>query len=1087
MKQLTETAGSIQNTLLTYKQGTEVATLPVGSTSWYSWLETATTFTFHSDTCSFTAHKKRASSRRGGWYWYAYRRWHGRLQWCYLGTSAALTLERLQAAGRRLAGSAESATYAIASMPVAPLAAVEHSSRPPHSSLLETRFLIPRLPIHYVARPRLLASIDQGTRARLTMVSAPAGSGKTTLLAAWARQTRNPVAWLSLVPDENDPPRFLAYLLGALRNLQAPNLEQDIGLELTPHGSAWEEQLIYYVNELAHVLSSDTVLILDDYHTISSELAHAMLSFLLSYAPPQLHILVGTRSAPPLPLASLRAHGQLWELGTEDLRFTSSEIQAFLHAMGLDLSSSVLQLLEQQTQGWIVGTHLLALALRSQTDAGAFLQAQPGAHPFLLEYISEEILVHQAPEIRDFLLKTSILSRLCAQLCEAVTGQADGQARLSSLYSANLLQNAPDSSETWYSYHPLFAEALRAYLHKYMPEMVPELYRRASRWYEEQQNNEEACEYALQAGDFSRALDLLIEYLPEIMEQGRMELLARWLEYFPAEMIFSSPALCIAAIWMQVFSKSSSETITQLVEHMAEHAQTQSQATGSSWAELQSELTLFRALTALSRKDFAHTRIMLYDALQALAAHKTLLSRLIALQIQTFIGIMHSASGDLQAAEQTFLGICTSYSSEDKYTLNPVATWYLSEIYQAQGDLRKQGEFYQRIWQALASRPTIPPLVLALFHMGKASLCYEQNHLSEAAHSARQALAAAQSLGLLTLSSFIRCLQARIELALGQPESALIFLQDQKQASTSAASRLDLLARSIPQDLRTAFPILDLWLQTRIELVQSNTAFARTSPQADEQQPGAAPEKRFIEIPAVRLALSCGMLEEALSWKNAQPLRPNELSAVLLDDMHYAEYITLARVLLAQWRLERNKAALSQALALLGFLRDRADPRGLQGWLIESQMLAALCLQAQGKIKPALSILGALLPQTEQAGFVRLIADEGQPMANLLAQVSGWTSATPEYVQQLREASLSMQIVAPTHRPKTPQSLPDPLSPREQEVLTLLASGYSNQQIADQLIISLNTAKRHVKHLLVKLSATNRTRAVIRARELHLL
>ena len=257
-----------------------------------------------------------------------------------------------------------------------------------------------------------------------------------------------PVAWLSLEEADNDPLRFLSYLMAALTRMSAGSEERDAALPITPRGTSWEEVLTSFVNDLACVLVRDTVLVLDDYHLMTAEPIHAALRFLIEHAPSHLHLLIGTRVDPPLPLARLRARSQLSEMRVEELRFAPPEVQAFLQAMELDLTPDLHDALEQRTQGWIVGIQLLALALRGQAQPATLLQTQPGAHPFFLEYVSEELLARLPAEDRRFLLRTSILDRMTGALCEAVTGLSHGQRRLADLYRQNLLIYLLDDTGT---------------------------------------------------------------------------------------------------------------------------------------------------------------------------------------------------------------------------------------------------------------------------------------------------------------------------------------------------------------------------------------------------------------------------------------------------------------------------------------------------------------------------------------------------------------------------------------------------------------------------------------------------------------
>jgi LuxR family transcriptional regulator, maltose regulon positive regulatory protein len=1053
MEQPSLSRGVVSDQMLVYQGEAQEISILVGSPAWYAWLEQAHAFSFRDDTGTFTAHKARPSNRRGGWYWYAYRRCHGQLLRSYLGASSNLTFERLGDAARQLSLKAEVSSHK-------PLVSSGSSTLlPPRSedgnqiTLLTTKFHIPRLPVHHIARSRLLAELDQGAQTRLTLISAPAGSGKTTLLSTWARATNLPVAWLSLEAADDDPQRFLSALIAALKHPDTQIGEQDVVLHRIAQEHSWQEILTRFVNNLGVLLTRDTAVILDDYHLITSEAIHTALRFFIEYAPPQLHLLIGTRSDPPLPLARLRARGQLCELHSEALCFVSDEVEAFVGAMGLTLTGEATGLLEQRTEGWIAGIQLLALALRGRSDATAFLHASGGTHHFLLDYVSEEILAQQAPEMQHFLLRTCILERITGSLCDTVTGGVGGQAKVSALLRANLFVSALDDTQTWYRYHPLFAETLHVHLQKLEPELIPELYLRASRWYEQHQGEEEACDYALLAGDFPRAAHLVAGLLPQMVEQGRFEQLNRWLSQLPPALIAASPQLYIATPWMYSLNKRLPTDVDQMLKRMEQHMQKQKKGEKASWVEPQSVLTLFHALTALSQNNLPRAFMLVRKALRVLTTRETALSQLISRFLKISLSILYGSSGDLATAEQILLELSEIRPTETFSLINLAAPFLLGELYKAQGQLRKGEALYESFVQAFGSPRDLPPmplLVMGFSLMRKTSLLYEWNRLPEAASGIQQVL--------------------------------------------------EMLPRAvleiIPRTTQPALLAFGLWAQARVEWAQGRPNAARYFLEVVRNQPemmGELPpekERPPVDVAtlAARLALVCDQVEEARRWERTCGIRFDDTPVTLLESRQVFVYLTLARVLIARGRGQGEEEALTQALILLGHWHNLAERLNLQGWLIEIQMLTSLALQAQGKTRQALTTLGAVLVLAEPEGYVRLFADEGQPMGHLLAHISEYTAASPSYIQRLQAA------IPPTHqvllnptRSKAPLGMLDQLSGREREVLSLLAAGASNQLIADRLVISLNTAKRHVKNIIAKLNVSNRTQAVARARELHLL
>jgi len=1036
MDQLFATRGVVLDATLVYQQDGRQVTLSVGTSSWLAWVQTATSFTFKNEEGSFTAHKTRASNGRGGWYWYASRRWRGHLFKRYLGTSEHLTLSRLREVAHDLTvctGDTQREQPASSLSPALSADVFVVGDDP----MLLTKLQSPRLPMHHVSRPRLLTLLEQSLLQPVTLVSAPAGSGKTTSLAEWATTTSVPVAWISCDAADNDPARFLSCLIAA-----ASRLDERMSAAVQPHRS-WcahdhERVLTSLLNGLERLLQQDAVILLDDAHLLTAEAVQAALRFLFDHLPTRLHLIIGTRVDPPLPLARLRAHGQLSELRFEELRFVSAEVEAFVHAVGLTLSGAAKDLLQQCTEGWIAGIQLLALALRGKSDAVAFLRTFGGQHCFLLDYVSEEVLSQQTPELQRFLLRTCILERMTGQLCDAVTGESGGQDRLATLLRMNLFVSVLDETQTWYRYHPLFAEALRAQLHKQEPELIAELYRRASRWYEEHQDRETACAYAFLARDLPHAAQLLEGVFPHLVEQGRLEQVATWLGQLPPAVIAASPRLSVAWVGAQGLRKHSLEHMEQLLERLERQIQAQPQD-AAPWAELQRELALRQAVAAFSQHEFARTITLAHDALQLIPAQESALSRFISLRLRVLLSRAYRASGDLAAAELLLLEVSLPQPLAPYDPLNVGAAWSLARLYAAQGQLRKQGRLYESVFLGIPSEVALPPLVLALLQGSRAVLLYEWNRLLEASQAAQQSILLAEQMGLAVLSSSGLWIQACIGLAQGQAETARQFLQQRRE-------------------------------------------------QPQVQMPLAEQEEVSWAAIHARLALACGQVEEAWQWERSCGRRFDDRPGPELSGANYFEYVTLARVLIARGRRERSEAALSRARLLLDHLRDLVMRVGLRGWFLEIQMLTALALQAQGKIKQALTMLGAVLAQAEPEGYVRLFADEGQPMAQLLAHISGSTTASASYIHHLQDAlAHTAPVPADLTGPAAPQPLPSPLSPREQEVLALLVLGLSNQQIAERLVISLNTVKCHVKHLLAKLVVTNRTQALVRARELHLL
>ena len=414
-------------------------------------------------------------------------------------------------------------------------------------SLLLTKLYIPPVRSDAVERSRLAALIDQGIDKPLTLVSAPAGFGKTTLLSAWAAQSGNTVGWVSLDEADNDVVRFLSYLIAALQNVQ-----KEIGKTASRMLEAAQRLpipsiLTTLMNEVGQA-QRQFVVVLDDYHVIDAEPVREAMTFILEHQPENLHLVIDTRADPFLPLTRLRARNQLVELREKDLRFTPEEVRQFIHhAKNVTLSERDIDALGAKTEGWGVGLQLAALSIQDREDASQFIQTFSGTHRYILDYLMEEVLQRQTEEVKDFLLKTSILERMCAPLCEAVWENKGGKAGeiLRDLERRNVFVVPLDEEGTWYRYHRLFSDLLRKQLEVLRGGIIPQLHSKASQWFEKNGMIEDALKQALTIKDHQRVSRLLEGNFVRLFDRGERTNLMRWLESRPEEVLCSSPLLCV--------------------------------------------------------------------------------------------------------------------------------------------------------------------------------------------------------------------------------------------------------------------------------------------------------------------------------------------------------------------------------------------------------------------------------------------------------------------------------------------------------------------------------------------------------------
>ncbi|MFZ0166488.1 MAG: hypothetical protein WAL12_23155, partial [Trebonia sp.] len=413
--------------------------------------------------------------------------------------------------------------------------------------LLETKLHVPRWRRSLVARPRLSERLSRGAESALTLVSAPAGFGKTTLLAEWlaaAPADGRSVAWLSLDQRDNDPALFWTYLVAALKTA-APGEGAGALSLLHPPRSPGEAGLVTLLNDL-DAISDDVVLVLDDYHVIDAREVQDGMAFLLEHLPRQIHLVIGSRTDPALPLARLRGRGELVEIRAADLRFTPGEAAAYLNGvMGLALAAADVAALEGRTEGWIAALQLAALSMQGREDTAAFIAGFAGDDRYIVDFLAEEVLQRQPGHVQQFLLRTCILDRLCGPLCDAVTGQDDGKAMLAALERGNLFLVPLDDRRQWYRYHQLFADVLQARLRDERPEEVPDLHRRASGWHEQNGEPSEAIRHALAAGDFERAADLVELAIPAMLRSRQEAAVLGWLELLPDVVVRVRPVLSV--------------------------------------------------------------------------------------------------------------------------------------------------------------------------------------------------------------------------------------------------------------------------------------------------------------------------------------------------------------------------------------------------------------------------------------------------------------------------------------------------------------------------------------------------------------
>src|SRR5579859_5077196 len=649
--------------------------------------------------------------------------------------------------------------------------------------ILATKLYMPRLRPNVVSRPRLLERLNEGLHRKLTLISAPAGFGKTTLLSEWTLGLGRPVAWLSLDEGDNDPTRFLTYLVAALQTI-APNLGKGVwGALQSPQPPPPDSILTTLLNDLA-TLPDQIVLVLDDYHLIEAQAVDQALTFLVEHLPPQMHLVIVTRSDPHLPLARLRARDHVTELRAADLRFTASESAAFLNqAMGLTLSAADIAALERRTEGWIAGLQLAALSLQGQEDASSLIASFTGSHHFVLDYLMEEVLGQQSKRVQTFLLHTSILDRMSGPLCDAVMldSSASGQATLEDLERANLFLIPLDNERRWYRYHHLFADLLRLRLQQSISSspadaqsQVNELHLRASQWLEDQGLTMEAFHHAAAAHDVERA-ERLIEgkSIPRHFP-GAVTTVLSWLGSLPKTVLDARPSLWVryATLLLVRAEMTGVEEKLQAAESALQGANLDERTRDliGQIAAVRATLALtpYQPETVLAQSRCALEYLDTENLFSLATAHWTL-------------GVAYQLQGDRAAARGAYTEVIENSQSSEDIFITILATMCLGILQEADNQLYLAIQTYQRVLQFAGDQP-LPHLCEA--HLGLARILYEWNDLEAAEQHRRQSLhLARQSDHEVEYSIACEVFLARLSLARGETSDAAALLAE---ASRSA-------------------------------------------------------------------------------------------------------------------------------------------------------------------------------------------------------------------------------------------------------------------------------------------------------------
>ena len=878
--------------------------------------------------------------------------------------------------------------------------------------LLRTKLFIPRPRKDVVFRSRLIDRLNAGLDKKLTLIAAPAGFGKTTLLSEWIPQNQYCVTWISLDSGDNDPFLLWSYVISAIQMLDARLGERALSILRSSQSVSLETVATTLINEIA-AFPDRFVLVLDDYHAITSQAIHNTLIFLLDHQPPQMHLVISTRTDPPLTLAQLRARGDVNELRAGDLRFTSEEAILFLNQMtGLDLTAQDVAALESRTEGWVAGLQLAALSMKGHADHTGFINAFTGSHRFILDYLSDQVLQRQPESLRQFMLQTSILDRLSAPLCDALTGDTGSQAMLEALDQRNLFLVQLDDDRRWYRYHHLFADVLKHRLKEEQPAAMLELHRRASEWHEREGLLPQAVHHAMAAQEFERAAQLIERVAQTVWQQGEITTLTGWMQALPEAVRRAHPTLTLeyAHVLIESSQNVAAEKIVREVEFELEARLPED---GQEANLLRGKVAALGAHLATLRHDFVKAIELSQQAQEWVSADDSHWRGFIALNLAG----AYRFTSRWEQASQTYLEAANFGQVAGNRVDALIALGLRGEVLQAQGQLREAVRQYEQVLQLAQAWdiPYSPAIGYALTGLGRA-WC-EWNDLDASLRYAQAGLEHGQRADFVDVMLRGYLALVRIRKSQGDLDSALALLEDVE-------------------------PVV--------------------------QRMGAPGVKEWVNAFRAQVWLERGDTEIAFQW-----------AAGVSGNIHGGIYptipVALAQVWLAQGRPD-------QALQLLDHALQETEQVGRLGNAIQILVVKALAHRSLGDPDQALADLEKALSLAEPEGYFRVFVDEGKPIQRLLARAATRNPASG-YIHKLLEGLGGPVPIEPI----APSQLIEPLTTRELQVLQLIADGATNQEIANELVLAVNTVKKHISNIYGKLSADNRVQAVAHARNLGLL
>jgi LuxR family transcriptional regulator, maltose regulon positive regulatory protein len=911
--------------------------------------------------------------------------------------------------------------------------------------LLATKNYMPLPQVQWIDRQRLISRLNAAldNHHRLTLVSASAGAGKSSLLAEWAATAADRPAvmvWVSLDVQDNDPVRLWTYCLAAVQT----HFPDQVKPLLEALSSPQPPDMLVFLNETVNLLASlpveKLVLILDDYHVIDTQAVHDSLGYFIDHIPPNIHLVIATRSDPPLPLHRWRGRGQMTEIRFDDLRFTLPEIQLFLNErMRLGLNAENIQQLERRTEGWIVGLHLAALLMQNRPDRAAFIAQFSSNNHYILEYLTNEVLAVQSENDQDFLLQISILTQFTPELCNAVTGRSDSQMMLERFWKANLFLIPLDDEHLWYRYHHLFADLLSQKLKQKGDTNLAALHQKAADWYAAHLMVEEAIRFALAARNYSMAADLVFRNRRSAMNTGDFKRFFTWMEQIPAELLAADARLSFAygaMLYNNGKTALAEKYLTnahEVYKRLTERGEIP--PADPEYATLPGQIAAFQSMLALRRWNLIEAAQYAEESLRIALADDLHSQGMAGLAL----GIAQTEMGRLDEAIKTYNRAIPPSEACGNVIAAAVASEQMARLLVLQGRLTEAEETFETALERAIQRRQEELPAAGVLLVGQAEVCYERNQLERASEGLEKGLTLVHKGGYLDIQKTAAILKTKIFTASGNLPEAIDSLKNTQDVIRKAGIGL-------------ALTEINAYL-------------------------------------ALYYALG-GKLDQATTWADNQDTQlagnPGLTRGI--------ELFCLARIWFRQGKLEDAWNVLAQ---LEKYAQEgKSLRRQVEAWLLQ-----ALIAGQQNRRAECFELLDKSIRWGMKPGYLRLFLDEGEALRQLLLDFlknerhEKWIDGLAQEILagfpravEGEEIPLSFELIRPAPPARlSPHGLVEKISDRELEVLALMSEGLTNPEIAGRLILSLSTVKTHLNNIYGKLNVRNRAEAVLRAKELGLL